>query len=276
VGPADLAEFFARDLPAKALHFLEEMPFLVREQYLDYLRGTTFRSSVLCRADVRIERQLESAMLERFSVALATNARLKTLRTGQDSSRSSSSETSERTFLTAGTCVLECSDPLVAAALGVLDERRPESIPVPELLQLPLPDDRGDGSAPDRTDYADQLTRFLLDAVMAGAIEPALSPAQVASRVGPRPVAGPLTRLQVRTGRGVTNQKQELIELDALSRFVLSLLDGAHDHEELAETVRQELMAGRLSLSPLYESDAPDVVVHRVLSQLCDLAFLIP
>ncbi len=72
VGDVEFAAMHTWDLPEKARASLAEMSFLAREQYLDYLRGTMFRNSVLCLNEAPVDRRLEPTMLERFAVGLAS------------------------------------------------------------------------------------------------------------------------------------------------------------------------------------------------------------
>jgi len=54
VSESDIAAIFPWDLPPKARAFLEGMPFLAREQYLDCMRGSMFRQSAVAGQGVTV------------------------------------------------------------------------------------------------------------------------------------------------------------------------------------------------------------------------------
>jgi methyltransferase-like protein len=265
LGDADVPRMFTFDLPPTARTFLEGMPLLVREQYLDFLRGSSFRKSLLCHKVVEVERRLDHRVLNRFSVSLGRDARLERSEAGAG----------EAWRLIIGSCEIPCPDPGVVAALRYLDERRPEFISVAELRKI----------APGRVDpedsdsqAGDRLTRFFMDALTAGAVDAALSAPRLASRVSERPVASPLARLQAELGNSLTNQLHESIKVTDLGRLVVRVLDGNRDRQALIEVVRQEVKSGRVSLTPfedLAEAATIEDTVEDVVAFLGRSALLV-
>ena len=261
---AEFSQMFTWDLSEAARAFLDGMPLPDREQYLDHLRGAAFRRSVLCQAEVVVDRRLDHRVLERFSVALTPEARLE------------ASDGAEGGRLVIGPCELVCTDPPTLAALRRLEDCRPAFAPV-RLLRECAAAEPSPGPGAGREQGADRLTRFLLDAMTAGAIEGALSAPCIASRVSERPTVSPLARLEARRGNVVTNQRQQQVRLTGVSCLVARLLDGARDRGEVAAAVSQELQSGRVSLSPFDDfDDDGDVegLVQRVLDLLRRLALL--
>ena len=128
LGDADVPRMFTCDLPPTAQTFLEGMPLVVREQYLDFLRGSSFRKSLLCHKEAEIHRRLDHRLLNRFAVSLGHDARLERPEAGAG----------EAWRLTIGSCEIPCPDPGVVAPLRHLDERRPEFVSVAELRKLRL------------------------------------------------------------------------------------------------------------------------------------------
>jgi SAM-dependent methyltransferase len=251
---AELFRMFAWDLPESARVFLDGMPLPAREQYLDHLRGTTLRSSVLCQAEAAVDRRLDHRVLDRFTVALTAGARWEV------------ADGAEEGRLAIGAAQLECNHPSTRAALRRLEEHRPAFVPV-RLLREAV-------SAPD----ADGLMRFLLDAVTAGAIEAALSPPRVASTIGKRPTVSRLARLEAGQGNVVTNQLQRRVPLTAMACLVARLLDGTRDRGEIAAAVGEELRSGRVLAGPFDDFDDGDVtaLAERVLDLLRRSAILTP
>jgi len=259
LGDADFSRMFTWDLPETARAFLDGMPLSTREQYLDHFRGTALRSSLFCHVDTVVERRIDHRVLERMSVALASGADWQV------------SDCPEEGRLVMGAAELVCNHPPTLAALRLLEECRPAFVPVRLLLES-VPG-VGTGAALD----TDGLTRFLLDAVTAGAMEAALSPPRIAARVSERPMVSPLARLEAQQGDVVTNQKQQRVRLTAASSLVTRLLDGSRDRDKIAAVVGEDLRSGCLSLSPFDDGNDGDVngLVERVLDLLRRLALLV-
>ncbi len=251
LGDADVPRMFTFDLPPTARTFLEGMPLLVREQYLDFLRGSSFRKSLLSHKVVEVERRLDHRVLNRFSVSLGRDARLERSEAGAG----------EAWRLSIGSCEIPCPDPGVVAALRYLDERRPEFISVAELRKI----EPGRVDPEDSDSQAgDRLTRFFMDALTAGAVDAALSAPRLASRGSERPVASPLARLQAELGNSLTNQLHESIKVTDLGRLVVRVLDGKRDRHALIEVVRQEVKSGRVSLTPFEDLAAAETIEDTV------------
>jgi SAM-dependent methyltransferase len=283
LGAAEFSEMFTWDMPTGARAFLDGKPVPEREQYLDYLRGCAFKRSLVCQAEVAVERRLDPQVLDRFAVALTDQARLEVSASGDDQPALPVSAGAEVGRLVTGHCELTCPDPLTLAALRCLDERWPEFVPVSLLRQnasgrLRQCDGGAEPSHGPGTVGAegpDPLMRFLLDAVTAGAIEATLSPPCVTSRISDRPLVSPLVRVEAQRGNVVTNQRHESIRLTAVARLVAGLLDGTRDRRGLLAAVSQELKAGRVSVGPFEESDDVEGLLEEVLSGLCRRALLV-
>ena len=262
LGAADLAPMFTWDLPDAARRFLEPMPLLVREQYLDFLRGAPFRKCLLCHGEVELDRRLDPSVLKGLFVGLNRNARLQARGSGEgESQKPVAAEGIAR--LVIGACEFPCPNALASAALQLLDDRRPELVAVTELLDTA----GGTLEADDRPDPG-ALLRFLMDAVTGGALDVAVSPPCVTSRAGERPAVSPLARLQAETGCWLTNQKHESVRLTNIERLVARALDGTRDRRELSEMVSRAIESGLVSLGVLEQvgepSDSNQLVEHML------------
>jgi SAM-dependent methyltransferase len=255
LGPADFPEAFASDLPGDVRASLDGLPWPVREQYLDRLRGAAFKNSLVCRADVVVDRQLTAAVLERFSLRMAVDA---TLRVSADESPGDVAGPNpglEVGRLTIGSSELVCSDRVTLAALRYLQEVRPETVAVPTLRRHAFGQVSRDaraagfaaGTAYGTDEGENRLMCILLASLMTGAIEATISAPPVTSRISERPAVSPLARFEARRRYTVTNQTQNPVRLTNVSRFLAGLLDGTRDRRELIELLSRELESGRVS-----------------------------
>ncbi len=264
VTATDIATTFAWDLPAKPRAFLETLPSLEREHYLDYFRGIMLRYSIICHSEATVDRRLDPRSLERFAVRLTRPARV-------DSNPADGQVAS----LVIGKCALPCPDSATLAVIRHLDAHRPHFIPVRELSQCaPSPSTLPHGTKAVQSDAGDRMLSFLLDAVTAGAVEPVLSPPRIAERVSDRPTVNLMARFQVHQGRRVTNQHQDVVMLGPASRFLAPLLDGTRDRGALTAMVRHALKEGRLALDSNGDPD-PERIIDTSLDELCREALLI-
>jgi SAM-dependent methyltransferase len=260
LGAADMPRMFTWDLPRVARDFLEPMPLLVREQYLDFLRGAAFRRCLLCHAGVKLDHRPKPSVLTRFFVGLSRAARAQVPR-ASEAEPGMSMAGEEYGQLVIGSCKLLVPNALAAAAVGYLDEQRPEFISVHELfgvasqrLSRRAPASGGDQQT------REQVLRFLMDAVTAGALDAAISAPRLTGRAGERPAVSPLARFQAESANVLTNQKHEPIQITDVERLVARSLDGTRDRKALAEAVGQALAAGVVSLGPFAEAtEAGDI-----------------
>jgi hypothetical protein len=119
--------------------------------------------------------------------------------------------------------------PLIEEALRCLEERRPEYVAFRELAPQNDPASTAD----------------VLDAYATGLIDVALAPRRLAGGISDHPMVCQLARLQAHDGAVVTNQRCETVRLTDLARHVATLLDGAHDRDDVVESVGHEIQAGR-------------------------------
>jgi hypothetical protein len=185
---------------------------VMREQYLDFLRGRAFRQSLFCHAG-----QVPSGawQLERLLELSAASSL-------QPKSDGPSIE-----------------QPFVRAALAALADSWPVAIPVRELLERAAAQ-AGAATAPARADEQQLLLRTLLRGAAARVVELEVAPPVLAAAVAERPRASPLARLDARTGLLVTDLWHRRMKLeDEASAFLLGLLDGTRGRPELADAMER-------------------------------------
>jgi hypothetical protein len=96
------------------------------------------------------------------------------------------------------------------------------------------------------------------------------------------PVASPWARLQAEGSDNVTNLRHERVDVDALSRFVLRLLDGEHDRASLINALTKPLLEGQLVMHQNGEAVAAadaaaclDSELEETLAHLARAALLV-
>jgi SAM-dependent methyltransferase/methyltransferase-like protein len=242
LGDAVLATMMLHGLKPDAAQTLQRLAgtLIEMEQYLDFLRSRTFRSTLLCHADVPLTRNLKPEVLHGLHAASSAkavplSAEASAMRPGQPGTTEYRTETGA--FMTT-------TVPLVRAVLDVLGEAWPESLPVAEVaaraaLRAPLP------AGADAVAEVEGLLLGLWTGAMA---EVSLAPARCVRQPGERPLAAPLARWQAEHGDWATTLRHNVCKLDELSRFLLPLLDGSRDRAVLLAELAKLTAAGKLTV----------------------------
>jgi len=195
---------------------------LVKEQIQDFLRLRKFRQSLLCHADVSLDRSLAPAPVRALWAASA--ARSEPLSTGAATGAG-------ETFRSADGFSLSTDHPLAKAALHSLGEVWPRRIAVPELAAMAEVRLRGELNA---NDGGPGLEQMLLTAYAGAFVDLHVGRGAFTVEVSARPRSSPLARWQLRRGVNVTTLRHAPIKIeDALLRHLVLVLDGTRDHETL-------------------------------------------
>ena len=201
LGDSDVTRLFGPREPTAVRAFLDGLPRLDQQQYLDFLDELHLPAC----PGLSPSTSRSAAAPKTVSCATAGSAWRQTL-----------------------PVELVAPNPQIQEALIRLEERRPEFV---AFSDLPEP-----GALP---------TGFFMEAYAAGMMDVALSPPRLSSRISDRPTVSPLVRLQAQDGSTVTNQKCEAVRLTDLVRHVVTLLDGVHSRNDVAESVAHEIESGR-------------------------------
>ena len=270
---ADFHEMLPRSLPPRLVEILEsierERGLVAREQHLDFLKVRRFRQTLLCHADVALDRALTGGQVERFSVA----SPIEPASSGPDL-RPGAVEA----FRGPKGAMIRVDLPLAKAALLHLGEAWPRRVPFPELRDRARARLAGpDLPAAEGDDAARALADILFEAYAAGLVQLHTFMPALALEPGERPAASPLARLQAsRADRPVVSTllHTRLLVEDPLGRYALQLLDGTRDRVALLADLRRWVRdQGRATAAP---GAAPSVEVSPAVleEKLRDLARL--
>jgi methyltransferase-like protein len=190
------------------------------EQYLDFVKGRMFRQTLLCRAELEIDRSPQPLIIEDLAVSSPTQATRASDRNGQVTFEGPTGST------------LTTDHPLVGRALERVGSSWPAALWVRELIPE-------DASEADRLAICDAVLRcYAANLVQLHATLPPLT-----TTVSERPEASPLARHQARSGQLVTNLRHTSVRLqDDLGRRLVVLLDGTRDHAQLVRELRTFLV----------------------------------
>jgi hypothetical protein len=194
------------------------------EQFTDFVINRRFRQSVLCRAGRRDQAASYDGIDQLYVAAKSTGD-----------------------HATAATR----DGPLVKAALCLLHEIWPLSLPFESLLQsarLRI-GVSGEPESPKPSAGGGELRSGLIRAYAEKRVELATLPPSFVLEISERPVATLLARAQARAGNTVTNLRHEAGELNEFGRAAIALLDGSHDRPSIVGKLIPSIEKGLITLA---------------------------
>lgn len=240
------------------------------EQYLDFLVNRTFRQTLLVKQ--------ERAGGIRYGTDLA---RLRALSYAgvfrPDDGAAIALDGPEQRCTAIRNIKVSLRVPLHKVVAQVLDRHYPAAVP-PEVLVAEVCRHTGAPAA----QVEAPVMALLEELLILGAVRVRLSPVELAAQVSAKPRALPAVRLDpglplsAGPSASACNLWHEQVALSPIERCLLPLLDGAHDHDALAEHLVGEARADRLSFhadgAPLRDPGAlrpfADQQVARALEDL--------
>ncbi len=182
-----------------------------REQYLDFIKGRMFRQTLLCGAELEIDRSPQPLIVE--SLAVSSPAR-----PAGDPDRAG-----RVTFEGPTGSTLTTDHPFVTRALEQVAGSWPAAVQVRELIPAEANDD-------ERAAVCGALLRCYAGNI----VQLHAAPPPLTTSAGERPEASPLARHQARSGELVTNLRHTGVRIeDDLGRRLVVLLDGTRDRAQL-------------------------------------------
>ena len=261
---SDLYTMFPSTLGAPAAKLLEPYDDLLeQEQYMDFLRARPFRRSVLCRDVRELQRELDLDFMRDYAIAAYLTPReTPTL----DAPRSQS-------YLAASGKDYAVTHPLTKLALQQLAAAFPNALRFDELADAASAQLIRDGAAP-LAQQRNLLRRELFSLFSARAL--ILTPRQQRyfNWVSQHPHAQRLAHLQASRGH-VSSVRHMDVDLDPLSRHLLSQLDGTRTRGELVDhlmaKIDQDLDTRAALISPVHDATQAHEHINRNVDRLLAL-----
>ncbi len=255
-------------LPPEALRTLNQLPvsLIHREQYLDFIRGRSFRRTLLCHAQTPLHRPPSvSALMEMYLTGIARPARpdvditsptpeefqVGVAAPGLVHQHSSDSKSAGLAELRGGTArTATTNDPLLKAALVSLSRGWPKSIAFRDLWNQveALLTGASEAARARLAEGPACLAASLLQCWMGEMIEAHVDVLPFVTQVSERPLASPLARLQAAGGGLLTNLRHWSVQPDDFDRLVLLQLDGSRDRRAILDALCELVNEGALTL----------------------------
>jgi methyltransferase-like protein/2-polyprenyl-3-methyl-5-hydroxy-6-metoxy-1,4-benzoquinol methylase len=228
------------------------------EQYVDFLRGRTFRKTLLCHADVAVDRTFSADRLATLHVA--SSARPVVDEAGEGSS-------SVARFRSSDGATLTTDHPVSQAAMEMLGKAWPRTVPFAALLAEGRA--AAGSAAEDEERDAAALSGSLIQGYLysKSLVDLRAHPVQLAEGISQRPVARPLARVQAQLGVDVTNMYHINVQLQPFSQYLLPLLDGSRDWAALLATMSEAVAGGAVTL-PIEDTPTDGQISHAQIMEV--------
>ena len=244
---ADFADMQDSHLPPEAQAKLRALApdRVLREQYLDFLRGRRFRQTLLCRAGLPLRSEPDPACVERLFCSCAAET---------DTLPIDLSPEVDVKFRGPRSTSLESRYAPGKAAMAVLIEAWPRRLVFAELLAAARAQLTAAGHAAEAVS-ATALHTFLLDLHAAGLVDLHAHPTRQCLQPGARPQASPVALWQAARGYFASSLRHvgyTFTNDPAIHLF--RLMDGRRNRDDLA----RDLLANPEARAALLESGLPD------------------
>lgn len=230
------------DFPAQTREALDSFgdDLIRREQYLDFLLCRRFRQTLVCRADVKLNRRVEPEILREFYIASAINPTNKTAEL----------ETNKiEKFQLPNRATIQLDHPLTKVALAHLGSIWTHSIKFDELINLSRQKIEKHGGAIEDWEKTLQNTcAILLELYKHSAVELHVYQPKFTSELSEFPQISSLARWQLKRGDKVTTLNNTQVKIDdAFFRELLLMLDGTRNKLDLKRELRKKISSGEFA-----------------------------
>jgi methyltransferase-like protein len=251
---------------------MEQVNLVAREQYLDFVEGRSFRQTLLCHQDRRLDRELKPERVFNLFAAADVNPA---------KADANLTEPGMEDFQR-GKAVIATSLPVLKSALVYLGQVWPRRVPFRELLNKARERARRNETASQSTLESDRLGlgEFLLRCYGVGFVDLHAYPSTFVTELSDRPTASPLARWQIRQGPTISSLRHLPLKIeDALGRDLLRLLDGTRDRAALLEELGKSVASGATAVyrdgQPVTDpKEALNVLASQLEPSLMNLARL--
>jgi methyltransferase-like protein len=274
LGDAEPATMVADNLPPQAAETLKNLKLnlLATEQYIDFVRNRTFRSTLLCHASVALNRNIDPVRLEGLHVAPLISL------------KQESKDGKPAIFALAGGGEINVSEPVTEAVFSAVAKVGRATKLVADLLQdvADSMSDRFQGLDP--AGVRADLGRILLQGYFKKLFDFTLGAPSRRTTQSSHPEAMPLARWQAARGIRVSSARLEMLNADPFVAKFITLCDGTRDQAGVISALAASLEKQEFQLNennqPITDTDRAKFVIERLydgtFKNLSDLGILMP
>jgi methyltransferase-like protein len=263
LGEAEFFDMVPRGLSPDAVKVLGRLSneIVLREQYLDFMRGRHFRKTLLCHPDVALNRSVKHDCVRSYYVTSMTNPELPAPNPEPGATE---------IFRSSANATLTTSDPLARALLWHVVDKNPERILFSRLaaeVEARARQQYGFAPQPDQ-DIAADISEFVWSMYCAGLLDLHVHVPPYVTGVTDKPLASPLARWQARRTNVIATLHHRTLQLGiSVHQGILALLDGTRNRADLQRDVPQLFESGVLDI---HDADGKPIKDMNVVRKAVD------
>jgi methyltransferase-like protein/ubiquinone/menaquinone biosynthesis C-methylase UbiE len=244
LGDASVASMYLGNLPQKAREKLSEITDIVRsEQYVDFITNRRFRSTILCKNNVAINRSLNVVDAEKFYASMNVQAEKPLSEIKIDDAL----ESLKFYFNSNKDINVTTSSPIMKAIIYTFVENPNYTFSVDEIVEASAKKLKNINKDDIKREYLNNAMKLILSGYLSISSE---AP-KFTKTIAKKPVVSELVRKQCEhtTGMWVTNMKHERVGINAFDKVALKYLDGSNDLESIKAKIIEHINKGELTMS---------------------------
>ena len=243
VGDASVSSMFLGNMPTKVAEKLQAVNDVVRtEQYMDFINNRRFRSTIMCKNTVKLNRALNAEDIKKFYL----NFKLVAEKAIGDIDINDST-IAQFYFNGNKDSAISTSSPGMKAILYVFAEHWNQPLSFDEIVKLAakkLPKVKQEVIV---AEFLNNGMRMVLSGHINVSVE---KPCSI-SAVKAKPKVSALTLWQAThvNGLWVTNEMHERLGINLLEKYALRYMDGKHTNDEIASKLLEHIAKGEMTVS---------------------------
>ncbi len=244
LGDASISSMYLGNLPPKVSEKLAEIKDIVRvEQYMDYFTNRRFRSTMLCKANVQLNRSLNFNDIEKFYVSM----RAQPEKLESEVKLEDSLDTLKFYFNNNKDVNISTSSPFMKAIIYTMSEHSHTMLKIDDILKLAAKKLKNAKPEDLKNDFMNNAMKLVLSGYM---IISADAPKH-AAKTTEKPVVFDLVRFQCEHTPNfwITNLKHERLAINIFDKFALRYLDGKNNMDKLKELMLSHVIKGDITIS---------------------------
>lgn len=261
LGDASISSMFLGNFPAKVVEKLQTINDIVRtEQYMDFINNRRFRSTLLCKNGVKLNRSLKADDIKDFYLSCKVNSEkeLKDI--------DINNATESVTFYMNGNkdSSISTSSPRMKAIFYTFAENWNNPLSYDALLS----DSTKKLSGEKKENVAIELMNNAMRLVLSGYISLGVEKPLHKNKIEKKPKAYDLAIFQATNlpGLWVTNTQHDRIGINVLDKLAIRYMDGNNDKKQILAKLLEHATNGDVNISKNGEKIADVKVVEKELS----------
>lgn len=263
---ASLSSMYLGNLGANIAEKLQGIQDIVRtEQYMDFITNRHFRSSLLCHANVKLNRALTNDSAKQFALSLDLVAEKPLNKIDIEAKE-------ELKFFIQGNKerAIKTSSPWLKAILYVFIENKGNPLHFNTIIERAT----SKFSADHKTIIESELLNNAMTLVMKGVIDISLLEIdKIKNTVINKPALKPLASHQIQdpSSTWITSMSHEPISINALEKFIMQYMDGSRTQEQVIDCLMDEVKSGKLNLNNNDKKVEDKTLIKQELSKILSL-----